>query len=147
MKKITLFFFGIIISMNSFSQVVVNLTSVPCNTALEGSYPFVYAGNLDGSSTDWSTPNMYLSANAVAGPLEFINDSTPGIVSGLGTPPLVGLPNGYLGCDTLGNPTQDLTGKIAVIYRGSCEYGIKAYNAQKRGAIGVIFINHTASFR
>jgi hypothetical protein len=72
-----------------------------------------------------------------------IDDGTLGLVSGVGTPPLNNIPKSTLGCDTLGNISQDLTGKIAVIYRGSCEYGLKAYNAQKRGAIGVIIINHT----
>ncbi|MBI2279568.1 MAG: T9SS type A sorting domain-containing protein [Bacteroidetes bacterium] len=143
MKKLSLFLSALSISLCSFSQVIVSLTSVPCNTGLEGSYPFTYAGELDGTSPDWNTPNIFLSTNAVAGSLEFINDSTSGMVTGVGVPPLVGVPKGYLGCDTLGNPTQDLTGKIAVIYRGACEYGLKAYNAQKRGAIGVIIINHT----
>jgi len=145
MKKLSLFLIALSISFCSFSQVIVSLTSVPCNTGLEGSYPFTYACFEDdgGGCLDWNIPNIYLPQNAVAGPLEFINDSTPGLVTGVGVPPLVGVPKGYLGCDTLGNPTQDLTGKIAVIYQGSCEYGLKAYNAQKRGAIGVIIINHT----
>lgn len=145
MKKLLLFIIALSISLCSFSQVIVSLTSVPCNTGLEGSYPFTYAcyDNDGGGCLDWNIPNIFLPQNAVAGPLEFINDSTPGMVTGVGVPPLVGVPKGYLGCDTLGNPSQDLTGKIAVIYRGTCEYGLKAYNAQKRGAIGVIIINHT----
>jgi len=151
MKKIIFFLIALGISFCSFSQVIVNLTSVPCNNGLEGSYPFTYAGELDGSSTDWGCPNILLPQNAVAGLLEFIDDGTPGVVgdgiaplgSNIGVPPLQNVPKGYLGCDTLGNPTQDLTGKIAVIYRGVCEFGYKALNAQKRGAIGVIIINHT----
>ena len=38
--------------------------------------------------------------------------------------------------------TQDLTGKIAVIRRGVCNFSYKAYNAQAAGAIGVIILNH-----
>ena len=34
-----------------------------------------------------------------------------------------------------------LTGKIAVIYRNTCEFGTKALNAQNAGAVGVIIIN------
>ena len=129
----------------SFSQVIVNLTSVPCNTGLQGTYPFQYAGNLDGTSTDWGLPNIFLGVNAVSGCLEFVNDGTPGFVTGVGVPPLVGVPKGYLAGDTLGNLAQDLTGKIAVCYRGTYEFGLKALNAQKRGAIALIIINHTGA--
>jgi hypothetical protein len=38
-----------------------------------------------------------------------------------------------------------LAGKIAVIYRGSCEFGLKALNAQNAGADGVIIVNNDAS--
>lgn len=40
-----------------------------------------------------------------------------------------------LGCDAIG---QDLTGKIALIDRGGCNFSLKAYNAQQAGAIAVI---------
>ncbi|MGE0561753.1 MAG: PA domain-containing protein [Flavobacteriales bacterium] len=153
MKKITLFLFALSISIVSFSQVVVNITSAPCNTGLEGTYQYTYAGELDGSSTDWNTPNMYDVNNAVSGPLEMIDDGTSGIAQnyitsgGVGphpVPPLnSSIPASALGCDTLGNLAQDLSGKVAVVYRGACNFSLKAYNAQKRGAIGVIIINHT----
>jgi hypothetical protein len=42
------------------------------------------------------------------------------------------------GCNPLIN---NLTGKIAVIYRNTCEFGLKAFNAQNAGAVGVIVIN------
>lgn len=47
------------------------------------------------------------------------------------------------GPDSMGcNPmTTDFTGKFAVIPRGTCEFGLKALNAQKRGAIGVLIVN------
>jgi hypothetical protein len=103
---------------------------------------------------------MFLGINAVSGPLEFINDGTPGIVGDgidtdnwsnppinngapMGSPPLVGVPKAWLAGDTTNYLTQDMTGKIAVCYRGFYEFGFKAYNAQLRGAIGIIIINHT----
>jgi PA domain/Secretion system C-terminal sorting domain len=42
-------------------------------------------------------------------------------------------------CDTI---IQDLTGKIALIRRGTCNFSLKAYWAQQAGAIAVIIVNH-----
>ena len=36
----------------------------------------------------------------------------------------------------------ELAGRIAVIYRGGCEFGTKALNAQNAGALGVIIVNN-----
>jgi hypothetical protein len=49
-----------------------------------------------------------------------------------------------LGCDTVLANASALAGKIAVVYRGACEFGLKAYAAQQAGAIGVIIINNAA---
>jgi hypothetical protein len=35
-----------------------------------------------------------------------------------------------------------ITGHIALVYRGSCEFGMKAFQAQQAGAIGVVVINN-----
>ena len=57
---------------------------------------------------------------------------------------------GEPGLNAQGNPIaqeacipliNDLTGKIAVLYRNTCEFGTKALNAQNAGAVGVIIIN------
>jgi hypothetical protein len=48
-----------------------------------------------------------------------------------------------LGCNALVNGV-DVNGKIAVVYRGTCEFGNTALNAQNAGAIGVIVINNAA---
>lgn len=63
-----------------------------------------------------------------AGELVVVNDGTVG---------------DSLGCNALINGAA-LSGKIAVVYRGSCEFGIKALNAQNAGATGVIVINNAA---
>lgn len=47
----------------------------------------------------------------------------------------------FEGCAALTN-AADVAGKIAVIDRGSCEFGTKAFNAQNAGAIGVIIANN-----
>jgi len=151
MKKITLLLASVFTTTLAFSQVIVKLTSVPCNTGLEGTYPWGTT-DWDETSPTWTShPNMFDGNNAITGCLEFINDGTPGIVGDgtaplatpIGVPPLQNVPKGYVGCDTTNYMSQDMTGKIAMIYRGSCEFGLKAYNAQKRGAVGVIIINHT----
>src|SRR5690606_14008928 len=49
----------------------------------------------------------------------------------------------YDGCDTITNGA-DINGKIAVIRRGSCEFGFKVLAAQNQGAIAVIVTNNVA---
>lgn len=46
---------------------------------------------------------------------------------------------GTIACDTI---TNDLTGKIAVIDRGTCNFSIKVYEAQQKGAIAVLVANN-----
>ncbi|MFN3530707.1 MAG: PA domain-containing protein [Bacteroidia bacterium] len=48
-----------------------------------------------------------------------------------------------LGCDTILANASEIAGKIAVVYRGSCEFGLKALAAQNNGAIGLIIINNS----
>jgi len=43
-------------------------------------------------------------------------------------------------CDSI--PEGQLTGKVAVIRRGVCGFSIKAFNAQKAGAVAVLIANH-----
>jgi hypothetical protein len=40
--------------------------------------------------------------------------------------------------------TNNLTGKLAVVDRGTCGFTVKALNAQNAGAIGVIIVNNVA---
>jgi hypothetical protein len=86
----------------------------------EGNYDFTYA-----DAADWSTPDMTDPANAISAEMVLVDDG-----SGLENP---------IACTDVIN---DLSGKIAVLYRGSCEFGVKALNAQEQGAIGVIIINN-----
>lgn len=48
-----------------------------------------------------------------------------------------------LACDPITNGSE-VAGKIAVIYRGDCEFGAKGLEAQNAGAIGVIMINNVS---
>ncbi|MBK8566152.1 MAG: T9SS type A sorting domain-containing protein [Saprospiraceae bacterium] len=56
--------------------------------------------------------------------------------------------------DGSANPTQgcvaaingaDLAGKIAVVDRGTCEFGLKCLNAEQAGAIAVVVLNNAAN--
>lgn len=48
--------------------------------------------------------------------------------------------NDSLACDSIA--AGSLAGKVAVIRRGACEFGVKSLNAEKAGAVAVIIINH-----
>ncbi len=47
-----------------------------------------------------------------------------------------------LACDSI---TADLSGKVVLIRRGVCEFGLKTLNAEKAGASFVIIVNHFAN--
>lgn len=49
--------------------------------------------------------------------------------------------NDSLACNPI---TNNLTGKIAMIYRGSCSFSSKAFAAQNAGAVAVIIVNNVA---
>lgn len=79
-------------------------------------------GNYEVSpSTDWAGP---ITSVPINGLIELVDDGS--------TRP-------EEGCGELLN---DLTGKIALISRGTCEFGLKSLNAQNSGAIAVIIYNN-----
>lgn len=100
------------------SQVIF---SVEEPASIAGGYELTYAPN-----TDWGVPDMLITANAVLDTVVLANDLTPTADS--------------LMCDVAA--VGSLTGKIAMLYRGDCEFGVKALNAQNAGAIAVIIINN-----
>ena len=124
MKKLIL---SIVVATGSFvatSQVIFSAQS-PASVA--GLYSFTSNG--DGSS--WGLLNLNNPADAITAELMLVEDGTPGTN-------LQGHPISQEGCSAL---TNDLTGKIAVIYRNTCSFGVKCLNAQTAGAIGVIIVN------
>ncbi len=59
-----------------------------------------------------------------------------------------GADGGVLGCSALTNASE-ISGRIAVVKRGVCEFGVKALNAQNAGAVAVLMWNNqggTAQF-
>jgi hypothetical protein len=77
-------------------------------------------------AVEWgSFPDMTNPANAISAQAALVNDGTAA---------------DSLACQSLVNPAA-IAGKIAVTYRGSCEFSLKALNAQQAGALAVIIIN------
>ena len=122
MKRIILSAVAVGFSLLGTAQVTVTGISP---VAIEGNYDFTWA---DG----WGlTPNFNIPGTFVEDTLMLVEDGTPGLNP-------QGNPISQEGCSALIN---DLTGKIAVIYRNTCEFGTKALNAQNAGAVGVIIVN------
>lgn len=87
---------------------------VTAPTNIAGSYDYGYP-------TDWGPTTL---ASTVEAPVAWGYDATG---DSLGCVPIV----------------TDLTGKIALLRRGACNFSLKAYYAQAAGAVGTIIINHT----
>jgi len=124
MKKILLIGLLLMATAMVNAQVVFYIQAP---SPLEGSYNITYVGQADGT-TDWGSPNMDDPANVVIGELVMAVDGTA--------------TDDSLLCEEVANG-DEVNGKIAVYYRGACEFGLKALNAQNAGAIAAVIINHT----
>jgi hypothetical protein len=118
MKKLILFFSLLVVASVASAQVMVYVEAPSSN---EGSYEFTYA-----QGTTWGVGDLTDPLEAVQGNMVMVD---------------AGGTADSLACASLVNGAQ-ITGNIAVLYRGSCEFGTKALNAQNAGAIGVIIINN-----
>lgn len=107
-----------------FSQTVVYGVTP---TSIGGFYVNTWAQPGQG----WGTPNFNIPGTYVQDTIMLVNDGSTGLNA-------QGNPISAEGCNPLIN---NLTGKIAVVFRNSCEYSIKALNAQNAGAVGVIIVN------
>jgi hypothetical protein len=120
MKKFLLFVGFALTTTLSTAQVIFYVDPPSSN---EGNYNFTWA---DPGGGDWACPDLNNSANSITGELCMADDGTAA---------------DSLACNALVN---DLTGKIGVLYRGECEFGLKALNCQNAGAIAVVIINNIA---
>lgn len=123
MKKLLLTLSVVALAYWSSAQVIVAGVSP---TSIIANYPFTWA-----EPGAWGTPDFNVPGTYVQDTLMLVEDGSTG------TNPQ-GNPISQEGCNPL---TNNLTGKIAVIYRNTCEFGAKAFNAQEAGAVGVIIIN------
>lgn len=87
----------------------------------------VFQGEYPGVAASFGDP---LPVEALTSDLALVIDSNAGASTDF-----------FDACDAILNGT-DLNGKVAVIRRGSCEFGAKVFAAQNEGAIAVIMVNN-----
>ena len=118
------------------------------STELVGS-PLTFEGTVQENTLQDSG---YVVFNVNNGPLLGQHQSVPAGFGGAFTPDVVtedlvllldeeSDPDPNDGCESVTN-SGDLSGKIALIRRGTCEFGFKALVAQNAGAIAVVVINN-----
>lgn len=144
MKKVLLSLATVVVGYAAYAQVVVAGVTP---AAVQGNYNFTFqsaCGSWPGETDDgtWGTfttgghdfnvNGYYIQAEAV-----LVEDGTPGLNA-------QGNPISQEGCGALTNSVgngNDLTGKIAVIYRNTCSFVQKIKNAQDAGAVAAIIVN------
>lgn len=125
MKKLLLTFTVLATTYMASAQVVFRgISPAP----IVGNYNFEWSAP---SAGGWATPNFLTPGVSVKDTLMLVEDGSLGTNA-------QGHPISQQGCNPLIN---DLTGKIAVVYRNVCEFSTKALNAQNAGAVAVIVIN------
>ena len=140
MKKILLTAVTLVIAYAAHTQVVCAGVSP---ASIQGNYDHgvqIACGQWPGETDDgtWGAWNGGLDFNIpgdyVQAELMLVDDGTPG------TNPQ-GNPISEEGCNAL---TNNLTGKIAVVYRNTCWFSSKVYYAEQAGALAVIIVNREA---
>ena len=127
MKKHLLFILSVFITAYASAQLAI--TVLP-PSEFAGNY-FDFGVTVDSELT-WGVPDMEDPANAIFG--TFAIGYAEGSVNG------DGLSNDSCACEPITNP-DDIAGKIALVYRGDCNFDIKGLHAQNAGAIGVLVVN------
>ena len=104
-------------------------STAPISYSLQVSAPATVAGSYPAVEGTFSTANRLATKGPISGQLGLFIDagSSPATSEACGT--------------HSGSP---LTGKIALLYRGTCNFSVKAKNAQLAGAIAVIVVNNIA---
>lgn len=124
MRKLLLTISALALTYMSNAQVIVAGVSPQ---SIVANYTHTWADPASG----WGTPDFNIPGTYVQDTLMLVEDGSTGTNA-------QGHPVSQEGCNPLIN---NLTGKIAVIYRNTCEFGMKALNAQNAGAVAVIIIN------
>lgn len=88
--------------------------------------PSSIAGPYQAVESSFSTENKLINVGPVTGQVVYYNDNAAGTL--------------HEACT--GAPVNVVTGKIALIDRGNCNFTNKVLNAQNAGAIGVVMVNN-----
>jgi hypothetical protein len=104
-----------LIGIQASAQIVL-LVQQPSN--LSGNYNFTYS-----SSNGWGAD---MDTVAITAQAAFAYDATSA---------------DSLGCEAIVNRSE-IEGKIAVVYRGDCNFSLKASNVQDSGAVALVIINN-----
>lgn len=143
MKKILHIFGWLLLTAGAAqAQVVLNIMSP---SSIQGGLTHTNNGN----STGWGLADLLNPADAVLDTVVVMDDSTAGVNTVVGTDPNTGnaypgIPLKYEGCNLDTTSTWQksrLAGKIVLIARGTCEFGLKVYLAERAGARAVILYN------
>ena len=140
MKKILLIL-TIISAIGANAQVVFK--GISPSSISGNSFDFVWAE----PTGTWSTtiPDFNLQNTFVQDTLELVVDNS---LSGNNPAYTIPHPLANEGCfDANGgaHSQPSLTGKIAVVWRGSCQFGLKAALAENNGAVAIVIINHSGA--
>jgi hypothetical protein len=120
--KNLLFLLCCIISLNAWTQVYFEVQSP---APIQGYQPTSF--NLAQVADGWTNvPDMTNPINSITNQLVVVSDGTS---------------SDTLGCNPLTNG-GNILGKIALVFRGTCDFSTKALNAQNEGAIGVVIVNN-----
>ena len=131
MKKIYLLTSFALFTLFANAQIIFNIESP---AQISGTYDFTFASDsLDGNG-GWNGGDMNDTTNFFSDTLAFAYDDGTTIPTGSTT-----ASGDSCSC---GPVISDVDGKIAVLYRGACQFGTKALNAQNEGAVAVIIINN-----
>ena len=106
--------------MYLFNAVSSTLLTVNTPPAIAGNYAAVESG--------FSTANKLAAIGPVSGQVKYYDDQSAGTT--------------HEACGVGGTPSNPITGKVALINRGTCSFVEKVKNAQNAGAIAVIMINN-----
>ena len=123
MKKTLLTLALAIVGFAVNSQVVFKVNS-PASIASGYSLTFAPFGTAGAVGQPWGVADLNIAINSVTADIKLV-------------PPL-----DSLACAP--QPAGSLTGKIAMLYRGTCNFGSKALAAQNAGAVAVIIVNNAA---
>jgi len=119
MKKTLLIVCSILLGWATNAQIIFSGESP---ASIQGAYDMTY-GDPGGG---WGSPDLVNPANAVLDTLaQYLDTSAEDSLGCLGTA-----------------ANNDVDGKIAILYRGACEFGTKALNAENAGAIACVIINN-----